>query len=75
MALVAHRELELPTRVAAPCYPPGLPLNLASPVYATAVGLVLYGATRIHHQEGTTPNISPVRAFFERVHRILIQVF
>ncbi len=75
MALVAHRELDLPTRVAAPCYPPGLPLNLASPVYATAVGLVLYGATRIHRQEGRPGNVSPVRAFFERVHRILIQVF
>lgn len=75
LALLAHRDLEVPTRVAAPCYPPRLPQKLASPIYSAAVGLVLYGATRIHRQEAPTEGVKPLVAFFQKVHRYLLQVF
>lgn len=75
LALMAHRELEVPTRVAAPCYPPGLPQKLASPIYSTAVGLILYGATRMHRQEEQPVGASPFRMFVQRIHRYLMQVF
>ncbi len=75
MALVAHRELDIPARVAAPCYPPSLPQMLASPIYSTSVGLVLYGATRLHRQEVRPRNVSPIRALWDKVHYSLMQLF
>jgi cell division protein FtsA len=75
MALVAHRELDIPARVAAPCYPPSLPQMLASPIYSTSVGLVLYGATRLHRQEVRPRNVSPLRALWDKVHYSLMQLF
>lgn len=75
LSKLAHRELDLPCRVATPCYPEGLPEKLASPIYSTGVGLLLYGASRRmmpgHEEEGP----SKVKVILGRVGRWLAEVF
>lgn len=75
LAKLALRELDLPCRVASACYPAGLPQKLASPIYSTGVGLLLYGAARRfipgHEQDGP----SKVKVMLGRVGRWLAEVF
>lgn len=75
LAKLTHRELDIPCRVAAPCYPAGLPQELASPIYSTGVGLLLYSASRTllpgEHEVGP----STMKVFFGRVGRWLAEVF
>jgi cell division protein FtsA len=75
LALLAHRELQMPARVAAPCYPPGLPQNLCSPIYSTAVGLILYGATRIPRHEEPAVGNSPFKELVKRLYAMLVSLF
>ena len=51
LAQKARKVLGVPVRVAAPCYPSRLPQNLASPIYSTVVGLLLYGVANLPVQE------------------------
>ncbi len=75
LAQLAHRELDLPCRVAGPCYPDGLPEELGSPIYSTSVGLLLYSASHRslpgEHEEGP----STVKVLLGRVGRWLAEVF
>lgn len=75
LARLACRQLDMPARVAAACYPEGLPEALASPIYSGAVGLLLYGASRrfLLGQEEEGP--SRVKVILGRVGRWLAEVF
>ena len=72
---LAHRELDLPCRVATPCYPAGLPSKLASPIYSSAVGLLLYGASHRFLPRGSDEGPSKVKVLLGRVGRWLAEVF
>ncbi|MFA0741536.1 MAG: hypothetical protein DFNUSKGM_001647 [Candidatus Fervidibacter sacchari] len=48
VADLAQSVFELPVRIGEPSLPPGAPQDLKSPIYATVVGLVLYGIQ--HHR-------------------------
>ncbi|MEW6281835.1 MAG: cell division protein FtsA [Candidatus Eremiobacterota bacterium] len=78
LARMAHRELQVPCRVAAPCYPPGLMEALASPIYSNAVGLILHAAVRKHTRSESLEDDggpSKVRVMLSRVSRWLSEVF
>jgi len=77
LAQLAHRELEMPCRVASPCYPPGLPESLASPIYSGAVGLLLYAASRrfLPDDRGVEGPSSRVKQWLNRLGRWLAEVF
>lgn len=75
LANLACRELDLPCRVAAPCYPDRLPDQLASPIYSTAVGLVLHGASRRLLPSDAPQGSSKVKVLLGRVGRWLAEVF
>lgn len=77
LANLACRELDLPCRIATPCYPHSLPDKLASPIYSTAVGLILHGFSR-RMATSTLPvagSSSKVKVLFNRVSRWLTEVF
>ncbi len=75
LANLACRELDMPCRVAAPCYPDRLPDQLASPIYSTAVGLILHGASRRMLPHETIAGSSKVKVMLGRVGRWLAEVF
>lgn len=75
LANLACRELDIPCRVAAPCYPERLPDQLASPIYSTAVGLALHGASRRLLPSETQVGSSKVKVLLGRVGRWLAEVF
>lgn len=77
LANLACRELDKPCRVAAPCYPERLPDQLASPIYSTAVGLILHGASRRLLPAETVVGVSSskVKVLLGRVGRWLAEVF
>lgn len=75
LARLAHREVEMPARVAAPCYPEGLPDALASPIYSGAVGLLLHGASRRFLPGEEEEGPSKVKVMLGRVGRWLAEVF
>ena len=72
---LACRELDMPCRVAAPCYPDPLPDQLASPIYSTAVGLILHGASRRSLPAEQFQGSSKVKVMLGRVGRWLAEVF
>lgn len=76
IAQLAHRELDIPCRVASPCYPAGLSEALASPIFSGSIGLLLHGATRrfLPHDKGEAKS-SKVRQFVHSVGRWLAEVF
>src|SRR2546425_10383573 len=51
---LAERLFALPVRLAAPRGPVGMPEEISQPEYATAVGLLMYGA-RAHRQAAQRP--------------------
>jgi len=53
---LAQSVFELPVRIGEPSLPPGAPQDLKSPIYATVVGLVLYG---IQHYRSTAEITAP----------------
>ncbi len=75
LANLASRELDMPCRVAAPCYPEKLPDQLASPIYSTAVGLILHGASRRSLPNDIPQGSSKVKVLLGRVGRWLAEVF
>ena len=75
MANLASRELDVPCRIAAPCYPAGLPDQLASPIYSTAIGLVLHGASRRLLPTDMPQGSSKMKVLLGRVGRWLADVF
>lgn len=75
LANLASRELDLSCRVAAPCYPDSLPDQIASPIYSTAVGLVLHGASRRMLPNETPQGSSKMKVLLGRVGRWLAEVF
>ncbi|MBI3926676.1 MAG: cell division protein FtsA [Armatimonadetes bacterium] len=75
LARLARRELEMPVRVAAACYPQGLPEQLGSPIYATGVGLLLYAAARRFTPEEKEEGPSRMKVLLGRVGRWLAEVF
>jgi len=75
LANLACRELDVPCRIAAPCYPEKLPDQLASPIYSTAVGLVLHGASRRLLPNETPQGSSKMKVLFGRVGKWLAEVF
>lgn len=75
LANLACRELDVPCRVAAPCYPEKLPDQLASPIYSTAIGLVLHGASRRLLPNDAPQGSSKVKVLLGRVGRWLAEVF
>lgn len=75
LANLAGRELDMPCRVAAPCYPDKLPDQLASPIYSTAVGLILHGASRRLLPQEAPQGSSKVKVLLGRVGRWLQEVF
>jgi cell division protein FtsA len=76
IAQLAHRELDMPCRVAGPCYPQGLSDALASPIFSGSIGLLLHGATRrFLPQEKGEVRSSKVRQFVSSVGRWLAEVF
>lgn len=75
LANLASRELDMPCRIAAPCYPERLPDQLASPIYSTAVGLILHGASRRLLPTETQQGSSKVKVLLGRVGRWLAEVF
>lgn len=75
LANLAYRELDLPCRVAAPCYPDPLPDSLASPIYSTAVGLILHGASRRLLPVEIPQGSSKMKVLLGRVGRWLAEVF
>lgn len=75
LANLAGRELDMPCRVAAPCYPDKLPDQLASPIYSTAVGLILHGASRRLLPNDVPQGSSKVKVLLGRVGRWLAEVF
>lgn len=73
---LAHRQLDMPCRVASPCYPTGLAQGLASPIYSGAVGLLLYGATRrFLPTEKVEASSSRMKQLVNQVGRWLAEVF
>ncbi len=56
VADLAQSVFELPVRIGEPSLPPGAPQDLKSPIYATVVGLVLYGIQ--HHRASAEVTIS-----------------
>jgi cell division protein FtsA len=75
-AQLAHRQLDMPCRVASPCYPTGLSQGLASPIYSSAVGLLLYGATRrFLPVEKAEASSSKMKQLVNQVGRWLSEVF
>ncbi len=75
LANLAGRELDIPCRVAAPCYPERLPDQLASPIYSTAIGLILHGASRRMLPTEAQQGSSKVKVLLGRVGRWLAEVF
>jgi cell division protein FtsA len=75
LANLACRELDMPCRIAAPCYPDRLPDQLASPIYSTAVGLTLHGASRRLLPNDAPQGSSKVKVLLGRVGRWLAEVF
>lgn len=79
IAHLAHRELDLPARIATPCYPPGLMESLASPIYSSAVGLILHAAIRrsVRSTDSLEEEGGPskVKVMLTRVGRWLSEVF
>ena len=75
LANLANRELDIPCRVAAPCYPDPLPDQLASPIYSTAVGLILHGASRRLLPTEAPQGSSKMKVLLGRVGRWLAEVF
>jgi cell division protein FtsA len=76
LAQLAHRELDMPCRVASPCYPIGLSDELASPIFAGSIGLLLHAATRrfLPTDKPEAP-IGKVRQMVNQVGRWLAEVF
>jgi len=55
VADLAQSVFESPVRVGEPLLPPGVPQDLKSPIYATVVGLVLYGIQNYRSAAEITP--------------------
>lgn len=55
---LAEQVLQVPARLGEPVLPPGSPQELRSPIYATVIGLVLWG---IHRWRETERYLSPWR--------------
>ena len=76
LAQLAHRELDMPCRVACPCYPAGLTDGLASPIFSGAIGLLLHGAQRrFLPVEKPEQPAGRVKQFVHSVGRWLAEVF
>ncbi len=72
VADLAQSVFELPVRIGEPSLPPGAPQDLKSPIYATVVGLVLYGIQ--HHRSTAEAPISwwqRLENFWKRVRKWL----
>jgi cell division protein FtsA len=76
IAQLAHRELNMPCRVASPCYPQGLSEALASPIFSGSIGLLLHGAARrfLPQDKGEVKS-SKFRQVVHSVSRWLAEVF
>ena len=76
IAQLAHRELNMPCRVACPCYPQGLSDALASPIFSGSIGLLLHGAARrfLPQDKGEVKS-SKFRQVVHSVSRWLAEVF
>jgi cell division protein FtsA len=69
-AQLAERILGMPVRIGLPRDVGGLSDTVASPIYSTAVGLVMYAAKHqadLHEQEKTVTLKRGVRQFFRRI--------
>ena len=77
LAQKARKTLGVPVRVAAPCYPSRLPQNLASPIYSTVVGLLLYGVANlpVQEREKTTKRSRGFRGLIDTMVEWLNKVF
>lgn len=75
LAQLVRRETGIPARVATPCYPPSLPQSLASPIYSTVVGLLLYGAGLSHASDNLPGGPGPVGGVVKRILDWLNKVF
>jgi cell division protein FtsA len=67
---LAERILGMPVRLGLPRDVGGLSDTVQSPVYSTAVGLVMYAAKHqadLHEQEKTATLVQGVKGFFRRV--------
>jgi cell division protein FtsA len=71
---LAARTLEMPVRVGRPRNLGGLADAVDSPVHATAVGLLLYGAEREHPTVRALRNGSLVSSVMERMSRWLLRL-
>ncbi len=72
---LAQRELDMPARVAAACYPQHLPEELASPIFSTGIGLLLYAVGRRLHSRSDMESSSKVKVLLGKVGRWLAEVF
>jgi cell division protein FtsA len=62
---LAERFFSLPVRLGLPRGPAGMPKELVQPEYATAVGLLMYGA-RARHQVASRPEtlVAKIKSMF-----------
>ncbi|MCR4783299.1 MAG: cell division protein FtsA [bacterium] len=75
LAQKTRSVLGVPARVAAPCYPARLPQSLASPIYSTVVGLLIYGVTCLPEQKQKKATGGYTMGFIQRIAEWINQVF
>lgn len=71
VADLAQSVFELPVRIGEPQLPPGAPKDLKSPIYATVVGLVIYGIQHRGVKAERTPWWQWVEKLWKRIGRWL----
>jgi cell division protein FtsA len=75
VAELGREVLEMPVRIAAPAGIGGLADNLLTPVYANAVGLLMWGATALTAGEPTRYESAPALGFLGRIRDALRSIF
>lgn len=64
---LADRVFKIPVRIGKPFNVTGLPDIIHNPVYATGVGLLMYGLRQRHHQRDVTINQTSVKGLWSRM--------
>ena len=75
VAELGREVLEMPVRVAAPAGVGGLVDNLLTPVYSTAVGLLMWGAASVTAGDGSRYESAPAMGGLGRIRDALRSIF
>jgi cell division protein FtsA len=71
---IAQRVLQMPVRIGRPRHAGSLAETVGSPIYATAIGLVQYGANKVSAVHRASANGSMVSLLLERMSRWLLRL-